>query len=287
LAAGVTLVVDCDEASLWGASGRLGIGQSSPVEVLLYLAAAPLLHQGELTNWPGVTPEALLAEVWAPRARDPRNRDSGQTWLAKNIGRLQEEVARAIGGLATDLVVKQVSGLRLNQKTILSDVEAFMAALEQARGMRGPAQVAAAEQAVALRVPGLLSRVAVKRSVGPKVEFYRWLGEPHWERAARRLEALANDASMLLARVYRDAGRHEEAVVLYSELMGDLPLDRRVHEGLLVAAASTGDIAQLHHAWEQVCTCQGGEPDTEVRTLHERLVRETERSGVRIGSVRQ
>jgi hypothetical protein len=105
--------------------GRLGIGQSSPVEVLLYLAAAPLLHQGELTNWPGVTPEALLAEVWAPRARDPRNRDSGQTWLAKNIGRLQEEVARAIGGLATDLVVKQVSGLRLNQKTILSDVEAL------------------------------------------------------------------------------------------------------------------------------------------------------------------
>jgi hypothetical protein len=36
----------------------------------------------------------------------------------------------------------------------------------------------------------------------PKVELYRWLGEPHWERAAKRLEALRREAGMLLGRAF-------------------------------------------------------------------------------------
>jgi hypothetical protein len=98
----------------------LGIGQSSPVEVLLYLATAPLQHQGRLADWAGVQPDELLAEVWAPRARDPGNRDSGQTWLGKNLGRLQDEIDRAVGGLAVDIVVKQRGELRLNEEVVLS-----------------------------------------------------------------------------------------------------------------------------------------------------------------------
>ena len=148
------LVVDCEEASVWSADGRLRIGQSSPIEVLLYLAAAPLLHQGRLADWDGVKPETLLAEVWAPRARTPDNRDSGQTWLGKNLARLQDEIARAVGGLGTEMVVKRRGGLRLNDNLVLSDVEAFMAAAEKARTSHGTEQVCAAEEALATVVPG-------------------------------------------------------------------------------------------------------------------------------------
>src|SRR6516225_4853102 len=111
--------------------------RAARVEVLLYLAAAPLLHQGRLTDWDGVSPEAILAEVWAPRARTPENKDSGQTWLAKNLGRLQDEIGRAAGGLDADVVVKRRGCLRLNKSVVGSDVEGFMAAVESARAAQG------------------------------------------------------------------------------------------------------------------------------------------------------
>ena len=96
----------------------------------------------------------------------------------------------------------------------------------------------------------------------------------------------AESAAPAGARPEREArGRHKEALVLYGELMADLPLDRRVHEGLLVAAAGTGDIAQLDEAWQQVCACHGAEGDREVRAQYERLGRETERKGVRTALV--
>jgi hypothetical protein len=279
------VAIDCDEASLWSAAGRLPVAQSSPIEVLLYLAAAPLLEQGSLEEWVGVNPEVLLGEVWAPRARDSQNRESGQTWLGKNLGRLEAEIARVAGGLKTEVVVRREGGLRLNPDIVVSDVEAFMAAVERARGARGAEQITAAEQAFALRVPGLLSRVPSKWStVGPKVEFYRWLAEAHWERAGRRLEALGRDAAMLLGRAYRDARRHEEALALYRQLLGDGPVDRRVHEGLLAAAAGTGDVVQLHQAWQQVCVCLGGDGDSDVRAFYEGLRREMERAGSRTGA---
>ena len=274
------LVVDCEEASVWSADGRLRIGQSSPIEVLLYLAAAPLLHQGRLADWDGVKPETLLAEVWAPRARTPENRDSGHTWLGKNLGRLQDEIVRAAGGLGTEIVVKRRGGLRLNENVVFSDVEAFMAAAEKARTSHGTEQVSAAEEALATVVPGLLSRVVRKpKTAGPKVELYRWLGETHWERAARRLQALGREAGMLLARSYRDIGRHDEALAVYDQLLGEDPLDRRAHEGLLIAAAGTRDVVQLERAWQQVCVCLGGEDDLEARSIYDRLRREINRAG--------
>jgi hypothetical protein len=156
------LVVDCEEASVWSARGRLGIDQSSPVEVLLYIAAAPLLHQGRLAEWSGVKPKTLLAEIWAPRARDPDNRDSAQTWLGKNLGRLQDEIGGATGGLDAQMIVKRQGGLHLNEDVVVSDVETFIAALERARAVQGPDRIRAAEEAFALRTPGLLSRVVRK-----------------------------------------------------------------------------------------------------------------------------
>jgi DNA-binding SARP family transcriptional activator len=78
----------------------------------------------------------------------------------------------------------------------------------------------------------------------------------------------------LLARAYRESGRHEEALVLYARLLGEDPLDRRAREGLLLAAAGTGDRAQLEESWQQICVCLGGEGDPDMRGLYERLLHE-------------
>jgi len=89
---------------------------------------------------------------------------------------------------------------------------------------RGAQRVSAAEQAVATLIPGLLSRVVRNpRAAGPKIELYRWLAEPDWERAASRLEALGREAAIVLGRAYRDAGRHEDALVVYDQLIGQDP----------------------------------------------------------------
>jgi tetratricopeptide (TPR) repeat protein len=171
--------------------------------------------------------------------------------------------------------------LRLNGEVIVSDVEAFMVAVERARAARGAAQVVAAEEAVALGVPELLPRARMERRgvANKRIELYRWLAEPHWERAGRRLEALGREAAGLLARAYRDAGRHAEALTVYAQLLGEDPLYRGAQEGLLAAAAGTGDLAQLHQAWQQVCACLEGEDDPELRAEYEELVREFERNG--------
>jgi hypothetical protein len=55
------------------------------------------------------------------------------------------------------------------------------------------------------------------------------------------------------------------------------------------AAAGTGDVAQLHDAWQQLCACLGGEDDAELLAQYERLVRElgagaARRSASRSGS---
>ncbi|MGI9145971.1 MAG: hypothetical protein ACR2IK_05400, partial [Chloroflexota bacterium] len=248
---------------------------SSPVELLFRLAASPLLEQGALDRWPGASADDLLDEVWAPRARDARNRESGQTWLVKNLERLQDEVGRAAGGLEADVVTKNAGTLRVNPHVAVSDVEAFMMAVERTRTARGAERIVAAEEAMALRVPDLLPRAYVdRRVIGRKIELYRWLAEPHWERATRRLRPLGRDVMGLLARAYRDAGRHADALVLYAQLLGEDAHDRRTYEGLLIAAAGTGDMAQLQEAWQQICVCLGDEADAEIRGLYEGLIRE-------------
>jgi len=284
------LVIDCENAVVWSPGGQLQLGQSSPIEVLFRLAAAPLLEQGPLDRWPGVKAEELLEDVWAPRAR-VRNRESSQTWLGKNLERLQEDVRRAAGSLDAEVVVKGAGTLRINPVVAISDVEAFMEAVERARAARGTERIAAAEEALVLRVPDLLPRAYVERNViGKKIELYRWLAEPHWERASGRLEALSREIMGLLARAYCDTGRHADALVMYAQLFADDPVDRGAHEGLLVAAAGTGDAAQLHEAWQQICVCLGGEGDLETRGLYERLVRElgrtsnADRTGTAVGA---
>jgi len=88
---------------------------------------------------------------------------------------------------------------------------------------------------------------------------------------------------MLLARAYRDAGRHEEALARYDELLREDPLDRRAREGLLIAAAGTRDGVQLEQAWQQVCACLGGDNDPDARSLYEKLRRELRGVGSRDG----
>jgi len=271
------LVIDCDNGLVWSAAGPLRLANSSPVELLFRLAASPLLEQGALDRWPGASADDLLDEVWAPRARDARNRESGQTWLAKNLERLQDEVSRAAGGLEADVLVRNTGTLRVNPHVAVSDVEAFMIAVERTRAARGAERIVAAEEALALRVPDLLPRAYVdRRVIGRKIELYRWLSEPKWERATRRLEPLGRDVMGLLARAYRDAGRHADALVLYAQLLGEDAHDRRTYEGLLIAAAGTGDIAQLQEAWQQICMCLGDEADAEIRGLYQGLIREME-----------
>ena len=272
------LVIDCENAVVWSPGGSLQLGQSSPIEVLFRLAAAPLLEQGPLDRWAGMKAEELLEELWAPRAR-VRNRESSQTWLGKNLERLQDDVRRAVGGLDGELLLRSAGTLRVNPAVAISDVEAFMEAVERARASRGADRIVAAEDALALSVPELLPGAYVERTViGKKIELYRWLAEPHWERASRRLEALSREVMGLLARAYCDAGQHADALAMYARVFADDPLDRGAHEGLLVAAAGTGDAAQLHEAWQQICVCLGGEGDLETRSLYERLVRELERT---------
>src|SRR5213596_2406834 len=97
----------------------------------------------------------------------------------------------------------------------------------------------------------------------------RWLDLPHWERAAGRLEALGREAAVQLGRAYRDAGRCDAAMVLYGQLLGEVPHDRRVQEGLLLAARGTGDCTQLSQVWQQVRAYLDGETDIELHSMYE------------------
>ena len=103
--------------------------------------------------------------------------------------------------------------------------------------------------------------------VGRTIEIYRWLDLPHWERAAGRLEALGREAAVQLGRAYRDGGRYDAAMVLYGQLLGEVPHDRRVQEGLLLAARGTGDCTQLSQVWQQVRAYLDGETDIELHSM--------------------
>jgi len=46
-----------------------------------------------------------------------------------------------------------------------------------------------------------------------------------------------------------------------------------------MAAAGTGDPVQLERAWQQVCASTGGEDDTEMRSLYDRLLRDVKSVG--------
>jgi hypothetical protein len=117
------LVISCEDESLWSIRGRLALPrQSAFIELLVYLGAARLLAPEPLDPWPGVAVDTLLDEVWTPRARDPQNRESGQTWLRKSLKRLQEELATAAGGLSGEIVNGGGQLLRLNPTTIASDL---------------------------------------------------------------------------------------------------------------------------------------------------------------------
>jgi hypothetical protein len=145
-------------------------------------------------------------------------------------------------------------------------------AVERARNAHGTEQLQAAEEAVVLRPPALLPDVPREGSAhGRKFQIYGWLDEPDWERAARRLNALGLEGMNMLARAYRDLGQHTAAMTVYGEILAEDPLGRRAQEGLLVAAAGTGDSVQLADAWQQVCASVGGDVDLELRALHERL----------------
>jgi len=106
-----------------------------------------------------------------------------------------------------------------------------------------------------------------------------WFAADGREDAERWLERCAQSLAQSLARAYRDAGRHEEALARYDELLGEDPLDRRAREGLLIAAAGTRDAVRLEQAWQQVCACLGSDDDPEARILYDKLRRELQGVG--------
>jgi hypothetical protein len=275
----VPLVVDCDGAAVWSRKGRLQLERGSLLELLMYVAASPLREQGSATGWAGVSVETVLDEVWSPRARDARNRESGVAWLRKTLTRVQSEVARLAGVLEDELVLECESHIQLNSAVTVSDAGAFLVAVERARNARGAEQLRAAEEAVVLRPPALLPEVPREGSAhGRKFQIYGWLDEPDWERAARRLDALSLEAMNILGRAHRDAGQYPAAMTVYSEMLAEDALDRRAQEGLLAAAGGTGDSTQLADAWQQVCACLDGEVDADLRELYDRLRLDTRRT---------
>jgi len=192
------------------------------------------------------------------------------------LKRLQDELVTAAGGLTGEIVTGSGQLLRLNPATIASDVEVFLTTLARARTARGTDRIAAAEDALARRVSGLLLNVPRERVlVGRTIEIYGWLDLTHLERAAGRLEALGREAAVLLGRAYRDGGRYDAAVLVYGQLLGEVPHDRRVQEGLLLAARGTGDRTQLSQVWQQVRASVDGDTDIELRSMCERLMSET------------
>jgi hypothetical protein len=108
--------------------------------------------------------------------------------------------------------------------------------------------------------------------VGRTIETYRWLDLPHGsgQRVASR-----HWGEKRLGRAYRDGGRFDAAMVLYGQLLGEVPHDRRVQEGLLLAARGTGDCTQLSQVWQQVRAYLDGEADIELHSMYERLMSET------------
>ena len=185
------------------------------------------------------------------------------------------EIAQHAAVVVSQIVFERAGRLQLNPSVALSDVEAFVAAVARARAARGEARILAAEDALALRIPTLLPDTPrVRLAVGRKVPIYRWLDEPRWEQAARRLPALWREAAILLARAYRDAEQREKAVAVYASLVTDDPLDGDAAEGLLLAAAGTRDPLRLAEAWRQVCRSSDGQLEGELRQLHERLERD-------------
>jgi len=190
--------------------------------------------------------------------------------------RLPTALSQLPAVLQHGLVSEREGYLRLNNTVIVSDVEAFMLAVERARVARGAEQVAAAEEALSLRVPGLLPDTPrmYRLPGGRRQALYGWLDELRWERSAARLAALWRDVARLLARAYRGVGRAEAALAVAAELLGEDPLDRTAHEELLLAAAQTGDQLQLGQAWQQAQAFSDGDLHPDVRALYARLVRE-------------
>src|SRR5207244_11118101 len=122
---------------------------------------------------------------------------------------------------------------------------------------------------------GLLYAPLVSVRGGRTLAIVCWLDLPHWERAAGRLEALRREATVQLGRAYRDGGRYDAAMVLYGQLLGEVPHDRRVQGGLLLAARGTGDSAQLSQVWQQVRAYLDGGTDIALASMYERLVSAT------------
>jgi hypothetical protein len=49
-------------------------------------------------------------------------------------------------------------------------------------------------------------------------------------------------------------------MLLCEQLLGEVPHDRRVQEGLLLAVRGTGDCTQVSQAWQQVRAYLDGQP---------------------------
>jgi tetratricopeptide (TPR) repeat protein len=116
--------------------------------------------------------------------------------------------------------------------------------------------------------------------VGSLVPAYAWARQDAWEQQAPAyLLALWRDAVLSLGRAYRDSGEYAAAVKVYATLLDQDPQLDNAQQGLLLAAAGTGDPAGLETAWERVRTAWDGDPPDDLHDLYDKLRREVAARG--------
>jgi hypothetical protein len=162
--------------------------------------------------------------------------------------------------LAGRTLLTRDSLVALNPITCVSDIHAFRAAVDQARHCgAGPVGLAAAESAVAAYGGRLLSELGgLSRRAGqqPRGPLFGWVDDLPTQRVIGALESQYREALLLLAARLRDAGRCEEALRRYWQVLdvGEVPPADRTCEtvalGVVEAAAALGDPTRLHTEFE-------------------------------------
>ncbi len=184
-------------------------GMRKARELLAFLA----VHQPD-----GATGETISEALW-PEA-DP-GRAAGQRNLALRKAR---EMLRTAAGLPEPLWILNAAGrYRLDPALIGTDLEAFGAALEEARNASGGARLAACRRAVALY------RGELAEGTG-----YEW-AEPYAETARRR----ALDAWTTVAEILPPSDPHEALSALETALSYD-PYNEYLYVRIMRLQAAAG-----------------------------------------------
>jgi hypothetical protein len=255
-------------------AGRGEIPLTRRFEVLIRVAAA--VGEGEVAC--GISELELRSSLWAGGA--------SAKVVSTTVSRIEQDLLEAGVRLPGRTLLVKDSLVALNPIACVSDVQAFRAAVEQARHSAvGSVGLAAAESAVAAYGGRLLSELGgLSRRAGqqPRGPLFAWVDDLPTQRVIGALEAQYREALLLLAARLHEGGRSEEALRRYWQVLdvGEVPPADRTCEtvalGVVEAAAALGDPTRLHTEFELLAhrLDQIGEELTPfVVERHERLAR--------------